>query len=221
MNAASLLFSPLSLLSLLSILLVSSGAPAIGSPKQTTGEIYLGLVDGSLTWSPEVVETLTKRWSTAHVPMILEAGRLSGSRSLPSQLFAFMMTNQPNELPLEWQPWQNWLWNQEYEPDESYPQFKSDLYQKIDERFADYFDNKRKATIRLDEIVWGGVIRDGIPPLHSPKMITPEQASYLGDGDIVFGIEVEGELRAYPKRILAWHEMFTDTIQGVPLAGVY
>ena len=206
---------------LLSSLLLSSSIPSFASSEKTTGEIYLGLVEGTLTWTPEVVETLTKRWSTAQVPMVLEAGRLSGSRTLPNQLFAFMVTNQKNDIAIEWKPWQIWLWNQKYKPDPSYPQFKSDLYKKIDERFADYFDNDRKTTIRLDEVVWGGVIQDGIPPLHSPKMLAATEANYLGDDDVVFGIEVNGEPRAYPKRILAWHEMFTDTIQGVPLAGVY
>ena len=52
-------------------------------------------------------------------------------------------------------------------------------------------------------------------------MLPANKASYLADTDVVFGIEVDGDFRAYPKRILAWHEMFTDTIQGVPLAGVY
>lgn len=214
MNSSNPLF-------LLGILLISSCAPSPASADRTTGDIYLGLVDGSLSWNAEVQKTLRKRWSTAQVPMILEAGRLSGSRTLPSQLFAFMSENQKNGLPIEWKPWQTWLWSQKYEQDPSYPQFKSDLYKKIDGRFGDYFDKDRKATIRLDEIVWGGVIQDGIPPLRSPKMLSVAQASYLGKDDVVFGIEVNGETRAYPKRILAWHEMFTDTIQGIPLAGVY
>jgi hypothetical protein len=46
-------------------------------------------------------------------------------------------------------------------------------------------------------------------------------ADYLKETDIVFGIEVEGEARAYPQRILAWHEMFVDPIAGIPLAGGY
>ena len=43
----------------------------------------------------------------------------------------------------------------------------------------------------------------------------------MGDDDIVFGIEVNGDVRAYPKRILAWHEMFTDTVGNVDVTGVY
>jgi hypothetical protein len=92
----------------------------------------------------------------------------------------------------------------------------------IDPRFETYFRNRQSsARIRLDEIRWGGVRQDGIPPLRNPGMISIEQASYLEDNNIAFGIEINGDARAYPKRVLAWHEMFTDTIGGVPIAGVY
>jgi hypothetical protein len=52
-------------------------------------------------------------------------------------------------------------------------------------------------------------------------MISASEATYLDDDDVVFGIEVNGDVRAYPKRILAWHEMFVDTVGGIPVAGVY
>ena len=63
--------------------------------------------------------------------------------------------------------------------------------------------------------------QDGIPPLRQPKMLRASEADYLEDDNIVFGIEVNGDVRAYPKRILAWHEMFVDTVGGVEVAGVY
>jgi hypothetical protein len=52
-------------------------------------------------------------------------------------------------------------------------------------------------------------------------MTPAKDAGYLADTNIVFGIEVNGDARAYPKRILAWHEMFVDQVGGVPVAGVY
>lgn len=208
-------------LAVLASLFLTSCAPTEAVTDQTTGDIYNGLLKGSLGWSEEVKSTLTKRWTTGHVPMILEAKRLDRHRLFPGQAYN-MMSDQEEAIPgEEWNGWQDWLWKQDYEPDKSYPQFKSDLYKTIDPRFAEYFDNDRKATIRLDEVVWGGVLQDGIPPLRQPKMISAQKARYLDGSDIVFGIEVDGEARAYPKRILAWHEMFVDTIKGVPLAGVY
>ena len=78
-----------------------------------------------------------------------------------------------------------------------------------------------KADIRLDEIDWGGVPVNGIPPLRSPKTIPAAQAGWLRDGHLVFGILVNGEPRAYPKRILAWHEMAIDRLGGIDLTIVY
>jgi hypothetical protein len=91
----------------------------------------------------------------------------------------------------------------------------------IDERFERYFGADRPMAIRLDEVVWGGVEQDGIPPLRNPPMVRAAEADYLEDGNVVFGLEVNGDSRAYPKRILAWHEMFVDEVGGVPVAGVY
>ena len=91
----------------------------------------------------------------------------------------------------------------------------------IDPRFSAYFDTVGEPLIRLDEIVWGGVRQDGIPPLRDPAMLAAEDAGYLEDDHIVFGLSVNGDARAYPKRILGWHEMFVDTVGGVPVAGVY
>ena len=113
------------------------------------------------------------------------------------------------------------MWNREVSPYEQYAEVKAQLYRQIDPAFGVYFSSDRLTEVRLDEVVWGGVRQDGIPPLRAPKMLAAAEASYLDDGDIVFGLEVEGDVRAYPKRIMAWHEMFVDTVGGVPVAGVY
>ena len=39
--------------------------------------------------------------------------------------------------------------------------------------------------------------------------------------DVVFGIYLGNEAKAYPKRILAWHEMVKDEVGGIPVNGVY
>lgn len=122
----------------------------------------------------------------------------------------------------------HWVWQRPYEPHPQYALFKSLLYAQIDPRFAAYFDDHTdQALIRLDEVRWGGVRRDGIPPLNRPAMVpgNSTDADYLADTDIVFGLEVHGDARAYPKRILAWHEMFKDVVgpadNAVSVNGVY
>ena len=84
-----------------------------------------------------------------------------------------------------------------------------------------FFPASAPTTIRLDEIDWGGVVVNGIPPLRYPVFVPAAKAGYLKDGHVVFGIVVNGQAKAYPKRILAWHEMAIDRIGGVEMTIVY
>lgn len=79
----------------------------------------------------------------------------------------------------------------------------------------------QNTTIRRAEIFPGGPPRDGIPALTNPRFLTAEATRYLRPGDRVAGIVGEGEARAYPLRILAWHEVVNDTIGGKPIAVTY
>lgn len=127
---------------------------------------------------------------------------------------------------------QNWeegmLW-QEAHPDiiphPSYRDSKLDLLKRIDPNFMQFLDgeksNRDNMKIRLEEITWGGVKVDGIPSLDDPKLISANKADYLIDDDLVFGVSINGDTRAYPLRIMGWHEMFNETIGGVPVALAY
>jgi len=117
--------------------------------------------------------------------------------------------------------WRRWIWTLAGGDHPDYASFKAELYARIDPRFRAFFTPRVSTKIRLAEIDWGGVPLNGIPPLRSPKTLPAAQATWLRDGHIVFGIVVNGEARAYPKRILAWHEMATDRLGGVDLTVVY
>lgn len=117
--------------------------------------------------------------------------------------------------------WRRWYWALPYEPHPDYAEFKGWLYARIDPRMRAFFPANARATIRLDEIDWGGVTVNGIPPLRDPKVLPVRDAGYLKDSHIVFGVVVNGEARAYPKRILGWHEMAIDKVGGVELTIVY
>lgn len=114
-----------------------------------------------------------------------------------------------------------WIWDQDYDPHPEYMLFKRAWYSEIDPRFGDFFQDGVATTIRLDEIDWGGVRVNGIPPLEYAPTIAAEAADYLAEEHVVFGLSVNGEARAYPKRILAWHEMALDRVGGVELTVVY
>ncbi len=82
------------------------------------------------------------------------------------------------------------------------------------------FDVSRR-KIPLEEIVSGGPPKDGIPALRSPKFVPVEKATFLARDDEVVGLVVQGEARAYPIRILNWHEVVNDQIAGRPVAVTY
>lgn len=57
--------------------------------------------------------------------------------------------------------------------------------------------------------------RDAIPAIDNPKFESVGEANkWLKDDDLVFGLEAEGIARAYPQRILNWHEIVNDEIAG-------
>lgn len=71
---------------------------------------------------------------------------------------------------------------------------------------------------RLDSIasniVSGGPPKDGIPPIDRPHYVTAPDATFLQDNDIVFGVNYKGVVRAYPQKILVWHEIVNEEFSG-------
>jgi len=69
------------------------------------------------------------------------------------------------------------------------------------------------AIIPIDQIVSGGPPKDGIPALNTPRMVTAEVAkTWLQADDRVLGVVVGKQARAYPIRILNWHEVVNDRL---------
>ena len=75
------------------------------------------------------------------------------------------------------------------------------------------FDLSRH-NIPIDEIQSGGPPKDGIPALLNPKFVSVEKAGFLKDDDRVLAIAEGKEAKAYPIRILNWHEVVNDEING-------
>lgn len=120
------------------------------------------------------------------------------------------------------------LWQEahpEIVPHSSYRALKLRWFKSIDKRFDRFFHeevaSRDKMKIRIEEITWGGARVDSIPSLDNPKMVDVSGADYMNDSDLVFGVAINGDVRAYPLRIMGWHEMVNDVIGGVPVALAY
>lgn len=66
------------------------------------------------------------------------------------------------------------------------------------------------ALIPVNAIESGGPPRDGIPAIDYPPLMAAAAADFLAADDRVLGLVVRGEPRAYPIRILNWHEVVND-----------
>jgi hypothetical protein len=76
-----------------------------------------------------------------------------------------------------------------------------------------------KHSVPYSEILSGGVGKDGIPPIYEPSFETVDEADvWLPDSDPVAFLQIGEQVRAYPLRILIWHEIVNDEVVGVPVA---
>jgi hypothetical protein len=78
-----------------------------------------------------------------------------------------------------------------------------------------------KSLIPKDEIHSGGPPRDGIPAILEPKFESAEKATWLNDDNLVTGVNINGVQKAYPLRILVWHEAVNDELGGMPILVSY
>lgn len=99
---------------------------------------------------------------------------------------------------------------------------------------ASYGFDMAPCLVDRDLVVAAGFPKDGIPTLTDPAMLTPTDAErlnqeladahagrFLLDADVVVGVFADGESRAYPLRLLTWHEIVNDVLAGEPIAVTY
>ena len=160
-------------------------------------------------------------WHPSFIPFALDTLYVLKDSKVSAQLGNILSKKTSQNFGADTFAWWQWVWSQPENLHPEYGDFKSRLYGLLHFPFKNYFGGERKSEIRLDEVVWDGVRQDDIPPLRRPKMIKAHEADYLKDANVVFGITIDDDVRAYPKRILAWHEMFVDEVGGKSVAGVY
>ena len=78
-----------------------------------------------------------------------------------------------------------------------------------------------KHIVPLDKIRSGGPPKDGIPSIDNPKFVKANEAEFVSDNDVVIGLEINGEIKAYPLSILVWHEIVNDNVGDIPVVVTY
>lgn len=79
-------------------------------------------------------------------------------------------------------------------------------------------DDFTGAKVAREDLLQGCNGRDCIPSINNPKFETASEAGlWLAPEDRVFALNYNGVLRAYPQRIMNWHEIVNDEANGVPI----
>ena len=76
-------------------------------------------------------------------------------------------------------------------------------------------------TVDPAEVRSGGVPPDGIPPIDAPRFVPAAEVDWLTPDEPVLAPAIGEAARAYPVRILIWHEIVNDTIDGRPVVVTY
>ena len=204
----------------------SQGAPALAAPAIVNEADVSLLIMKSVFADPDeqavAVALLKARGKPDAVAALLLAMRFRGAEAGVKDALKSLTGIKSDDFD-DFMLWQEA--HPQVTPHPAYHDAKLQLLQSMDPQFMRFLGKERglqqNMRIRLEEIEWGGVFVDGIPALDNPKLIAAERADYLGAENLVFGVSINGDARAYPLRIMGWHEMFNEVIGGVPVALAY
>ncbi len=73
-------------------------------------------------------------------------------------------------------------------------------------------------SVAYDEILSGRPPKDGIPAIDKPSFVLVAEARDLAPQEPVISVAIEGEARAYPLRVMIWHEIANDVVGKTPIA---
>jgi hypothetical protein len=95
---------------------------------------------------------------------------------------------------------------------------------------ATYGFDLSNLAVSSDHLIGAGFSKDGMRRLVDPQYLTPDQIPALNevlreqhvgkslvDTELVIGLVLDGQARAYPTRIMLLHEVFNDELAGVPI----
>jgi len=183
------------------------------------------LLQGTPGQIQKALDRITAVEDERFIPVLIEAfrgGQLRILRITDEQALVSALEELSGQtFGSDWPAWVEWYGNTDIAPPSGFVDWKGAILSQIDPRFGDFLQEDLPIRLRPEEIQWGGVYVDGIPALDNPHMLEADKATYMEPENAVFGLAINGEARAYPLRILDWHEMANDVIGGVPVSVAY
>jgi hypothetical protein len=214
---------------LVTLLLLASSLMACGTGlgDKEARQLMYDLLERDEEKSQVAIDMILESGDTQFVSVFIEmmragqVGLLSGPLDLVTRYTDALATLSGEDFGYNWADWVEWYGNTDLEPPPGFTGWKGDLLSRIDPGFADFMHDEAESLIRVEEIMWGGVRVDGIPALDNAEMLPGDLAEYVTPEEPVFGIFLNGDARAYPLRIMDWHEMANDVVGGVPVSLSY
>lgn len=186
-------------------------------------------------WGAEqakAIDTIAESKDARLAWLLSDLMRVAASNDLRSQLAqsASELLNITYENDDIWGHTTNQLigWDIPAPPD--YLKYKRNIYTPIVPEWLALFN---EGDIDWRHVSWGGVRIDNrpynttddpcncIPAADNPDVVKASEADWLKNDAVIFGIEVNGEYRAYPRQIMEVREMVNDTLGGRDLGIPY
>jgi Protein of unknown function (DUF3179) len=210
----------LGLAALVTCLALAAVAPGAGGAEPTLDQLMLQLLRPDTATREAALREVVRRGERAAVPGLIDILRFD--LFLDSSVASALDGLSGQAFGHDWRRWVEWLAErEEVRPHPGYAEWKATLFKLIDPAFGEFLYAGVKHRARLEEIQWGGVRKDGIPALTNPRHVPGGTAAYLTPDELVLGVVIRGEARAYPLRIMDWHEMANDVVGGVPISIAY
>ena len=200
----------------------ATNATANDLANQSIENLLSLLINRDLKLKQQAFRELTRRRDPRSVAGLIELLRFP--KSIEGVEIDWLLTNLTGQqFGKNWVEWSAWLTAKEtVELPPQFLEWKAALFAGlIDPNFSRFLFAGMPLRIRIEEIVWGGVKKDGIPALDNPKLVAADQATHLKPGELVFGVEINGDARAYPLRMMDVHEMLNDVVGGTAVSLAY
>jgi hypothetical protein len=203
----------------------SALAPSVALSHAEATDLMFALIGADAAQAPDALSRIVAARDERFVGVLIELLRAHGIglwRGVSSgELIDALHSLSGQSFGWDWPGWVEWYGGAGLSVPPGFTGWKGQLLSGIDRRFGEFLRDEFPSRIRVEEIQWGGVRVDGIPALISARMIPAVEATYLEPGEPVFGVAINGDARAYPLRILDWHEMANDVVGGVPVSLAY
>jgi hypothetical protein len=78
-----------------------------------------------------------------------------------------------------------------------------------------------RTAVPFEDILSGGPPRDGIPSIDDPMFVPASRVTDVADREPVIQFGIGADVRAYPLRVLTWHEIANDIVGDRSVAVTY